>query len=354
MTDLADCSIDLVVTSPPYPMVEMWDESFIRQDPGILAPLEAHDGQAVFECMHRVLDMVWDELGRVVKQGRFACINIGDAVRKIGDEFRLFPNHTRIVDAMVKRGFSPLPCIIWRKQTNAPNKFMGSGMLPAGAYVTLEHEYILIFRKGGKRVFNTSDAKQLRRENAFFWEERNNWFSDVWMDLKGTRQQLMDSRVRKRSGAFPFDLPYRLVNMFSVTGDTVLDPFSGVGTTMLAAMASGRNSSSFEIEGKFISTISDKVSEIIDFSNLLIKSRIDRHAQFAEERNKNAKPMKYLNAHYGFPVVTRQETDLFFYPLTAVNINSRAGVNGQAIYTVHYDTSRPKADTYYTGEMKTT
>ncbi len=41
---------------------------------------------------------------------------------------------------------------------------MGSGMLPAGAYVTLEHEWILIFRKGGKRVFKTETDKELRRE----------------------------------------------------------------------------------------------------------------------------------------------------------------------------------------------
>ena len=64
---------------------------------------------------------------------------------------------------MLSLGFSALPAIIWRKQTNAPNKFMGSGMLPAGAYVTLEHEYILIFRKGAKREFSSPADKANRR-----------------------------------------------------------------------------------------------------------------------------------------------------------------------------------------------
>ena len=69
-----------------------------------------------------------------------------------------------------------MPAILWRKPTNAPNKFMGSGMLPPNAYVTLEHEYILMFRWGAKREFSQEEQKRSRRESAYFWEERNGWF----------------------------------------------------------------------------------------------------------------------------------------------------------------------------------
>lgn len=71
---------------------------------------------------------------------------IGDATRTINGEFKLYNNHSRIVKSCSELGLTTLPDIIWHKTTNAPNKFMGSGMLPCGAYVTLEHEYILIFR----------------------------------------------------------------------------------------------------------------------------------------------------------------------------------------------------------------
>ena len=81
-------------------------------------------------------------------------------------------------------GFQSIPLILWRKQTNAPNKFMGSGMLPAGAYVTLEHEYILVLRKGSKREFKKAEEKRNRHESAIFWEERNIWYSDIWMDTE--------------------------------------------------------------------------------------------------------------------------------------------------------------------------
>ncbi len=329
MAPLEDNSVDLVVTSPPYPMIKMWDDCFIRQDKAVFEALGRRDGWAAFDRMHRLLDRVWDEVCRVVKPGRFVCINIGDAVRKIGDEFSLFTNHARIISAMVKRGLTPLPAILWRKQTNAPNKFMGSGMLPAGAYVTLEHEYILVFRKGGKRDFETAAQRQARRESAIFWEERNQWYSDIWYDLKGTRQALSGSRVRNRSGAFPFELPYRLISMYSVTGDTVLDPFSGIGTTALAAMAAGRSSVCFEIEPDFAGIIPDEAGGregVIGFSNRLIQSRIDRHVSFTAERIQSGKPMKYINRHYGVPVVTRQETDLFFSPIAAVRPVAENGI----------------------------
>ena len=127
---LDDGSIDLVVTSPPYPMIEMWDELFIKTDPKIEQCLGKGDGRGAFERMHRALDPVWEEVFRVVKDGSFVCVNIGDAVRTLNGRFQLFANHARIQKKFYDLGFDFLPAILWRKQTNAPNKFMGSGLPP--------------------------------------------------------------------------------------------------------------------------------------------------------------------------------------------------------------------------------
>lgn len=200
MQTLDNESVQLIVTSPPYPMISMWDQIMTGQNPKIGEALERNDGPLAFELMHRELDQVWAEAYRVLTPGGFACINIGDATRTLNGSFALYANHARIISAFASLGFSNLPNILWQKQTNAPNKFMGSGMLPAGAYVTLEHEWILIFRKGGKRVVRSEEEKQLRRESAFFWEERNSWFSDRW-DLKGVKQKIQKSIARDRSAA---------------------------------------------------------------------------------------------------------------------------------------------------------
>lgn len=303
-------SVDLMVTSPPYPMIEMWDEMFAQQSSSVKKALDKGDGQSSFELMHKVLDPVWKEVYRVLKFGGLACINIGDATRTINGNFVLYPNHMRILKTALELGFSALPCILWRKQTNAPNKFMGSGMLPAGAYVTLEHEYILILRKGPKREFKREKDKKIRRESAIFWEERNSWFSDVWFDVKGTPQALNDKDSRLRSAAYPFEVVYRLINMYSAKGDIVLDPFLGTGTTTAATIASGRNSIGYEIDPAMEKAVDRIKNAIVHSSKQLIRKRLAKHMEFVVNRLKTKYMFKYNNKYYGFPVMTAQEKEL--------------------------------------------
>ena len=309
MSNLDDQSIDLVVTSLPYPMIEMWDEQFIKMDPAIALFLENGEYGQAFESMHLMLDDVWQELYRVMKEGALACINIGDATRTINSRFQLFANHARIQRKFFDLGFDILPLILWRKQTTAPNKFMGSGMLPAGAYVTLEHEYILIFRKGNKRIFASAEEKHNRLTSAFFWEERNAWFSDLW-NFKGVRQDINNRQLRSRSAAYPVMMPFRLINMYSVFGDTVLDPFSGTGTTSLAAMAAGRDSISFEVDSSFSDLVKERVILDLPVLKKYNADRIYSHLDFVRCRLKEKGDLKYINSYFGFPVMTRQEKEL--------------------------------------------
>jgi len=237
--DLPDDSVHLVVTSPPYPMIEMWDglfEEWTGRKPA--DPL-------FFRTCHKVLDRVWLECSRVLVDGGIAAINIGDAVRTMGGVFRLFPNHTAVSDGLERAGLSPLVPILWKKPTNKPNAFLGSGFLPPNAYVTLDCEFILLFRKGEPRHFPPKDP--IRYASEISKAERDAWFTQVW-ELRGARQERSD--VARRTAAYPFEVPERLVRMFSVLGDVVLDPFAGTGTTLRAATLWGRRAVGFEVEGE--------------------------------------------------------------------------------------------------------
>ena len=318
MAGIADESVDLIVTSPPYPMVEMWDEIFALQDGRIREQLSRGNGRAAFALMHELLDAVWMQCSRVMKPGAIACVNIGDATRTLDGDFQLYSNHSRILSSFIGQGFAALPDILWRKQTNAPNKFMGSGMLPVGAYVTYEHEYILVVRKGRRRTFTTAAEKANRRASAFFWEERNVWFSDVWFDVKGTSQGLVDAPTRERSAAFPFELAYRLVCMFSVKEDLVLDPFAGTGTTLAAALTAGRNSVGVEIDETLVLVAQNQLRSTPPAANEYNHARLARHAEWAAVRKTESGPLKYANRHYGFPVMTAQEQDLLLNDVTGI------------------------------------
>ncbi|MBN1413139.1 MAG: site-specific DNA-methyltransferase [Spirochaetales bacterium] len=326
LENIGSGTIDLVVTSPPYPMIRMWDSLFSSFSPDIAAALDKGNGNRAFDLMHAELDKVWQGLFRVLKSGGFACINAGDAVRTVGERFRLYSNHSRITQAFVELGFDALPVILWRKTTNAPNKFMGSGMLPAGAYVTLEHEYILIFRKGPKREFSTAAEKENRMQSAVFWEERNRWFSDVW-DIKGMQQKLDHPDLRDRSASYPLELPYRLINMYSVYGDMVLDPFTGTGTTLLACMACARNSLNIEIESSFLPLIIEQAKTAGSILADLADERVSGHDRFVAACGESGRSLKYGNKYHGFPVMTRQETEILLYTVKKIDIESKLSIH---------------------------
>lgn len=314
MDALPDHSVDLVVTSPPYPMISMWDETFVTADPKIGEALKSHDGDRAFERMHRELAKTWKEVHRVLRDGGFVCINVGDATRKIGNNFQIYMNSAKIVNGMKALGFDVLPPIIWKKTTNSPTKFMGSGMLPAGAYVTLENEYILIFRKGGKRAFKSAEDRFLRRQSAFFWEERNAWFTNLWT-LSGRRQKTSNGEKRARNGAFGLDIPLRLIAMYSIQGDVVLDPFTGTGTTNIAAAILARHSVGYEIEGTILNNYKATMARLKPLNEKVNSDRLNHHLDFLKTY-KNAP--KYYNENLNTKVVTSQETDMYFYTVDTV------------------------------------
>lgn len=243
MTEVDPESVHLVVTSPPYPMVALWDQLF--------AEFSAHS----YNQMHDYLDQAWKEVERVLVPGGIACVNIGDATRTKDDGFRLYPNHSRVIEAFEKLGLSTLPYVLWKKPTTKPHykgkgAFLGSGFLPPNAYVTLDMEYILLFRKGGLRAFRPKDPDRYR--SSFTKAERDKWFSQVWT-LPGARQSV--EGIGRRVAAFPEEVPRRLIRMFSIVGDLVLDPFLGSGTTLKVAMDLGRRFVGYEISDEMIEVI---------------------------------------------------------------------------------------------------
>jgi site-specific DNA-methyltransferase (cytosine-N4-specific) len=203
-------------------MIDKWDELF---------------GSLDYPRQLAYLERVWDECYRVLVDGGIACINIGDATRTIGGNFECYPNYAQMVVCCKRMGFTPLIPIFWKKISNRPNAFLGSGMLPPNGYVAQDCEYIAIFRKGNLRKFPPKDKNRYASE--FTKEERDLWFQQVW--------EVNGKRGAGKTTAFPEEIPRRLIRMFSVLGDTVLDPFSGTGTTKRVAESLDRKFIGYEV-----------------------------------------------------------------------------------------------------------
>ena len=231
---IKDKSVHLVLTSPPYFNLKEYRKG--NNQLGIIDDYQ----QFVDE-----LEKVWKECYRIlVPGGRIVCV-VGDVClsrRKYGRHV-VMPLHSDIAVSCRKIGFDNLNPILWHKISNASyeantnSSILGKPYEP-NAIIKNDMEYILMERKpGGYR----KPTEKQREESRIDKEDFQNWFSQIW-EMPGA------STRNGHPAPFPLELATRLVKMFSFVGDTVLDPFSGSGTTMLAAINTDRNSIGVETE----------------------------------------------------------------------------------------------------------
>jgi modification methylase len=233
----SDSSVHLVLTSPPYWTLKRYNESdyqlgHVRSYEDFLAQLER----------------VWREVFRLlVPGGRLVCV-VGDVClsrRKNEGRHTVVPLHADICVICRKIGFDNLNPIIWHKIANASyevsngSKFLGKPYEP-NAIIKNDIEFILMQRKpGGYR----KPTDEQRRLSKIAKEDFDQWFQQFW--------NITGASTKEHPAPFPLELALRAVQMFSFVGDTVLDPFCGTGTTMVAALKTGRNSVGVEIDREY-------------------------------------------------------------------------------------------------------
>src|ERR1035437_1815429 len=243
MGELNDESIHLIITSPPY-----WQ----LKDYGTDDQIGFNDS---YESYINNLNLVWKESYRVLHNGCRLCINIGDQFARsvYYGRYKVIPIRTEIIKFCETIGFDYMGAIIWQKVTTTNTTggatIMGSFPYPRNGILKLDYEFILIFKKTGTAPKVSKKNKELSRMTT---EEWNTYFQGHW-NFGGVKQ---DSHI----AMFPEELPKRLIKMFSFTGDTVLDPFLGSGTTSLAAKNLNRDSIGYEINSEFIPNIIEKLA----------------------------------------------------------------------------------------------
>ena len=243
MAELADSSVHLVVTSPPY-----WQ----LKDYGADNQIGFNDS---YENYINNLNLVWKECYRVLYDGCRLCINIGDQFARAVyyGRYKVIPIREEIIKFCESIGFDYMGAIIWKKittsNTTGGGVQMGSYPYPRNGILKLDYEFILIFKKLGDAPKPTKEQKERSKMTADEW---NTYFAGHW-NFAGIRQN-------GHIAMFPEELPTRLIKMFSFVGETVLDPFLGSGTTSLAAKNTDRNSIGFEINSEFTSVIREKLN----------------------------------------------------------------------------------------------
>lgn len=251
---IPDESVHLVVTSPPY-----WNLKRYNDSPRQMGHISDYDR------FLEELNKVWNEVYRVlVPGGRLVCV-VGDVClsrKKNNGRHVVVPLHGDICVACRKIGFDNLNPIIWHKISNASyevsngSKFLGKPYEP-NAIIKNDIEFMLMQRKPGGYRQPTEEQRRLSKINK---TDFNKWFQQFW--------NMSGASTKPHPAPFPVEVASRLVQMFSFWGDTVLDPFCGSGTTMVAAMKCNRNSIGIEVDRDYCRLTAERLKkEQGDFFN---------------------------------------------------------------------------------------
>ena len=262
----------LVLTSPPY-----WNLKRYNENPDQLGHIQDYEA-FLFE-----LEKVMRHIFRIlVPGGRMVCV-VGDVcvARRDFGRHLVFPLHADICVICRRIGFDNLNPIIWHKIANASyeinngSKFLGKPYEP-NAIIKNDIEFILMQRKPGGYRKPTNAQREASRIAK---DDFDKWFQQIW--------NITGASTKQHPAPFPLELAIRLIRMFSFNGDTVLDPFCGTGTTMVAALRTGRNSVGVEIDPEYCRMaaryLKAETTDLFSNAELLFEKAIPGTADLARE-----------------------------------------------------------------------
>ncbi|MCP4105291.1 MAG: site-specific DNA-methyltransferase [Desulfobacteraceae bacterium] len=226
MSELADYSIHLMVTSPPYNVQKEYDNDLSLEE------------------YRELLRSVFEETYRVLVTGGRTCINVANLGRK-----PYIPLHSYIIYDMLDIGFFMRGEIIWNKASSAGSSTAwGSWMSASNPVLRDVHEYISVF---SKESFSRIKSK---KQNSIAKEEFIEWTKSVWTFPAVSAKKI------GHPAPFPEELPNRLIQLYTFKDDVILDPFCGSGTTCLAALKAERNYVGYDIDNDYVELSNKRIS----------------------------------------------------------------------------------------------
>lgn len=240
-----------MVTSPPYWNVRDYGHS---KQTGFKDTLQQYLEK---------LDKVWKEVVRTLLPDGKIALNIGNIYYSEPDENRRTTANLSYLTWKQLDRYKELRfmgTIYWRKTTSRAGAVLfGSYPYPSNFMISSAVEPIHIFRKIGKREI----SKEIKEKSKISLKEFREFRDAIW-DINGVND--------KHAAAYPYELPERVIKMFTFVGDIVLDPFVGSGTTIKAAKDLNRNSVGIDINPDFLPIIKEKVG--------INQKMLDKEAEF--------------------------------------------------------------------------
>jgi site-specific DNA-methyltransferase (adenine-specific) len=237
---IGENTIDLIATSPPY-NVDIRYNSF---DDKILYDIYL---EFTYKWMEKAYKLLRDD-------GRF-CLNIPLDKNKGGQQ----SVYADIITIAKKIGFKYHSTIVWNEQNISRRTAWGSWLSATAPYVIAPVEMIAILYKKRWKKISGSKKSDITKEEFI------DWTNGVWTFM-GERK----TRVG-HPAPFPVELPKRCIKLFTFVGDTVLDPFLGSGSTLIACVLTNRKGIGIEIDKNYCEIAKNRLIEEAQLNQLKLE-----------------------------------------------------------------------------------
>ena len=260
MDSIPDCSVDLIVTSPPYFNVKDYFKDGYQTETVTEAKDSDMGNMDSFDEYINNLLKVWQECERVLKPNGKLCINVPLMPMKKKEMNTHYNRDIFDIQSAIQHsilngtGLYLMDLYIWHRK-NATKKLMfGSYPYPSNFYAQNTCEFITVYVKDGKPEPVDNDVKE---QSALTQDEWVEFTKQIWEIPIPNKS---DIAFGVHSAIMPEEIVRRCVKLYSFKGGVVLDPFTGSGTTLKVACEEGRHYVGFELYDSYKEVIDKKIS----------------------------------------------------------------------------------------------
>jgi len=266
MKEISDNSVDLIITSPPYFNIKDYSKDGYQKENHSVTELNDIGNLESFEDYLKEMLKVWKECERVLKPNGKMCINVPLMPMLKNDYNSHYNRHIFDLQSSIQQSILKgtklylMDLYIWNR-TNSTKKLMfGSYPYPRNFYAQNTVEFITVYVKDGVPLNGL--PKEIKEMSLLTKEEWVTFTKQIW-DIPIPNKK--DIAFGEHSAIMPEEIPYRCIRLFSYVGDTVLDPFTGSGTTLRVAKKLGRNYIGYELYDNYKEVIDKKISTVKEF-----------------------------------------------------------------------------------------
>lgn len=265
MDEVADNSIDLIITSPPYFTVKDYSKKG-----GVMKRRNGENGEIFFELtpaeniterkkedvgnIHnyqeylKQLNIIWKECERVLKPAGKLCLNLPfrNAINKVNYSLS-FDIHKQIIENTELLYYDRF---VWDKNNRIFMYQKGTWPMPGNIQTwIMRSEDIIIFVKKGEA------KKRVCEQSKITKQEFQQWIRPIWV-IPTSRDG-----IKTHIATFPYELANRLIRLYSFVGDIILDPFAGSGTVLAVAKQNQRHYVGYELYEHFKEVINRRLNK---------------------------------------------------------------------------------------------